>query len=71
MGTVSAISGNAITLTGKNGTTYTVDAASATVKKVSDSSVNNIAVGDTLMVSGNTSGTTITAANIVDGILGK
>ena len=69
-GTVSAINGNTITLTGKDGKTYTVDASSASVKKVADSSVSNIAVGDTLMVNGTTSGTTITAKNITDGILG-
>jgi len=70
MGTVSAVNGNTITLTGKNGTTYTIDAGSATVKKVSDSSVSNIAVGDTLQVNGSMNGTTITATNIVDGMLG-
>ncbi|MDR3643346.1 MAG: DUF5666 domain-containing protein [Candidatus Doudnabacteria bacterium] len=70
-GTVSAVSGNTITMAGKNGTTYTVNAGSATVKKVSDSSVSNIAVGDTLMVNGTTSGSTITANNIVDGVPGK
>jgi hypothetical protein len=68
-GTVSAVNGNTITLTGKNGTTYTIDSSSAKVKKVSDSSVSNIAVGDQLTVSGSTSGTTITAANIVDGMM--
>jgi hypothetical protein len=71
MGTVSAVNGSTITLTSKNGTTYTVDAGSATVKKVVDSSVSSIAVGDTLMVNGSTSGTSITANNIVDGALGK
>jgi hypothetical protein len=71
MGTVSAVNGSTITLTGKNGTTYTVNAGSATVKKVTDSSVSNIAVGDTLMVNGATSGDTITATNIVDGMLGS
>jgi len=69
MGTVSAVNGNTITLTGKNGTAYTIDASSAKVKKVSDSSVSNIAVGDTLEVSGSTSGSTITATNIVDGLM--
>jgi len=71
MGTVSAVSGNTITLTGKNGATYTVNAGSAAVKAVTDSSVGNIKVGDTLMVNGAVSGTTITATNIVDGMLGK
>jgi hypothetical protein len=71
IGTVSAVSGNTITLTGKNGTTYTVNAGSATVKKVVDSSVGSIAVGDTLMVNGTVSGNTVTAKNIVDGVIGK
>jgi hypothetical protein len=67
MGTVSSISGNTITLTGKNGTTYTIDASNSKVEKVSTVSVSNIAVGDSLMVQGTTSGTTVTAKNIVDG----
>ncbi|MFA5991669.1 MAG: DUF5666 domain-containing protein [Candidatus Doudnabacteria bacterium] len=66
-GTVSAVSGNTITLTGKNGVTYTIEAGSANVKKVSTINVSNIAVGDTLMVAGDKSGTTITAKNIMDG----
>ena len=70
-GTVASINGNTITLTGKNGTTYTVNASGSNVEKVSPSSVSNIAVGDTLQVSGTTSGGTITAKNIIDGQLGK
>ena len=69
-GSVTAVSGNTITLTGKNGATYTIDAESAKVKKVSDSDVSNIAVGDTLQVNGSTSGSTVTATNIVDGVMG-
>ncbi len=67
IGTVSAVSGNTITLTGKDGVTYKVEAGSANVKKVSTINVSNIAVGDTLMVAGDKSGTTITAKNIMDG----
>lgn len=67
IGTVSAVSGNTITLTGKDGVTYKVEAGSANVKKVSTINVSNIAVGDTLMVAGVKSGTTITAKNIMDG----
>lgn len=71
-GTVSAVSGNTITLTGKDGVTYTVEAGNASVKKVSTINVSNIAVGDTLMVAGDKSGTTITAKNIMSGeILGN
>jgi len=69
-GTVSAVNGNTITLTGKDGKTYTVDASSASVKKVVTSSVSDIAVGDTLEVSGTTTGTSITAKSITDGQIG-
>ena len=69
-GTVTAINGNTITLTGKNGTTYTIDASSASIKKVSTINVSGIAVGDTLMVNGTTSGSSITAKSIIDGMLG-
>ena len=74
MGTVSAISGNSITVTDKqSGTSYTVDATNAKVMKAATgsapttSAVSDIAVGDTVMVQGTTSGTTVTATNIMDG----
>ncbi|MFA5358394.1 MAG: DUF5666 domain-containing protein [Patescibacteria group bacterium] len=92
-GTVADISGTTITLTGKQGfgenatdVTYTVDASSSTVKKISapttDSntnvskptettiSVSDIQVGDTLMITGTVSGTTVTATAIMDGKMG-
>jgi hypothetical protein len=75
-GTVSAVSGATVTVTtkaGPNGTpaaqTYTVDASNATVSKNgSSSSVSSIAVGDTVMVQGTVSGTSVTAKTIRDGI---
>jgi len=78
MGTVSAVNGDSITLTGKNGTTYTVDASNATVTKSSPGpngvkgtsatiAVSQIQSGDTLSVSGTTSGDSITATQIRDG----
>ena len=70
VGTVSALSGNTITLTGKNGTTYTIDASTASVEKVSSSSVSSIAVGDSLTINGTVSGSSVTAKNIIDGSLG-
>lgn len=89
-GTVTAVSGNSITLTskgmmmrGKPGsttstapaptpTTYTVDASGATVtKNNAASSVSAIAVGDTLMVQGTVSGTSVTAKTIRDLPAGK
>ena len=50
--------------------TYTVDASKATVMKAgATSAVSNIAVGDTIMVMGTTSGTTVTATRIIDGFV--
>jgi hypothetical protein len=75
-GTVSAVSGNTITVNSKGfgqnptATTYTVDATNATVKKAGvASSVANIAVGDTVMVAGTVSGTSVTTTTIRDGVV--
>lgn len=80
-GTVTAISGNTITVQSKafarTGTTtttpavtYTVNAAGATVTKAgAASSISSIAVGDTVMVQGTVSGTSVTATKINDGVV--
>lgn len=70
-GTVSAINGSTITLIGDNGTTYTVDAASATVGKITTIQVGDIQVGDSLDVMGEVTGTTVTAKHIMDGVQTK
>lgn len=77
VGAVASVSGNTLTVTSKMGsngaaaTTYTVDATNATVTKSgAASSVSNIAVGDTVMVAGTVSGTTVTATSIRDGVMG-
>jgi Domain of unknown function (DUF5666) len=74
-GTVTAISGDTITLSSKGfgqnatATTYTVDATNATVMKSgAASSLSAIAVGDTLMVQGTVSGDSVTATKINDGL---
>ena len=78
-GTVSAISGTTLTVTGKaravtpgateTVVTYTVDASSSTVTKNGVSSpVSAIASGDTVMVQGTISGTNIVAKTIRDGV---
>lgn len=66
-GTVVSVSGNTITLTGKDGKTYTIDATKSTIDKISTITVGNIAAGDTLMVGGTVSGTSVTATHITDG----
>ena len=68
MGTVSALNGNTVTITNKNGTSYTVDATNAKVSKTVDIAVSGIAVGDTVGVQGTVSGTSVTAVHIMDGI---
>jgi hypothetical protein len=76
-GTVSAVSGNTITLSGRTGfasstsaTTFTIDATNAKVEKNNaTSSVSSIAIGDTLLVQGKVTGTTIAATNIRDGVM--
>ena len=68
-GTVTAVSGNTVTITGKDGKTYTVDASGAAILKTSTITVGQIAVGDTVGVHGTVSGTSVTADHIMDGIL--
>ena len=66
-GTVTAVSGNTVTVTGKNGTSYTINAGSATITKDETVAVSAIAVGDTVMANGTLSGTTLTATSLHDG----
>ena len=68
MGTVSAVSGNTLTITGDNGTTYTIDAGNATVSKIVTESVSDIQVGDRIDAQGSVSGSTVTADHIMAGI---
>lgn len=74
-GTVTAVNAPSVTITAKNGTSYTVNTSSTTkIYKVVNGTkttiqVSGITVGDTLAVSGTVSGNTITATNIVDGAL--
>lgn len=69
-GTVSAISGNTITLN-NNGTTYTVDASNAElmIVKAAGTSLSSsgITINDSLKVFGTVSGNSITATKIMDG----
>jgi hypothetical protein len=76
-GTVSAVSGNSITVSGKQGfganataATFTVDATNAKVTKNNTaSSVSAIAVGDTIMAQGTLTGTNLVATMIRDGMM--
>ncbi len=66
MGKVTAVNGSTITVTGMNGTSYTVNAGSAQVQKMVTGSLSEIVVGDTIGVHGSVSGTTVTAERIMD-----
>jgi len=76
-GTVSEVSGNTITVSGKQGfsktataTTYTVDATNATIRKNNTAgTVASILVGDTVMIQGTASGTNVVATVINDGVM--
>ena len=79
-GTVTAISGNIITISGKQGfgtnttttTVYTVDATSAKITKNNTAgTINSIIVGDTISAQGTLTGTNIVATNIHDGLRGN
>jgi hypothetical protein len=81
VGTVSAVNGTTLTVASKGfgrmatataATSYTVDASSATVaKNGATSTVSAIAAGDTVMVRGTVSGTSVTATAIFDGMPGR
>lgn len=67
-GTVTAINGTSITLTGKDGTSYTVNAGSAKIDKLTTAQIGDIHVGDTIGVQGNKDGTTVNADHIMLGM---
>lgn len=81
VGTVTAVDGTTLTVTGRvrpNATTttatvYTVDASNnvQVFKNGATSTVSSIVTGDTVMVQGTVSGTNITATVIRDGMMGK
>jgi hypothetical protein len=67
-GTVSAVSGNTITVTtAQGGVTYSVDVTNATIKKGDTTgSVSSIAVGDKVVVQGTVNGSSVTASSVID-----
>lgn len=68
MGTVSAVNGSTVTVTGMNGQSYTVEAGSAKVRRMVEGSLSDIAVGDRIGVHGTVNGTTVTATEIMDDV---
>src|SRR6185369_10907714 len=76
MGTVAAISGNTLTVTGKDNTSYSVDVSNAKFLKGSQgsapttASLADIQVGDTVGIRGTVTGTSVVATEVMDGVLG-
>ncbi len=79
-GTVTAVSGNIITVTGMKGfgatttttVTYTVDATSAKITKNNVAgTISSIVVGDKIMAQGTLTGTNLVATTIRDGVMSR
>jgi hypothetical protein len=77
-GTVASVSGDVVTVNGKQGfgtsatsTTFTVDATNATVTKNGTvGTISSIVAGDTIMAQGTLTGTNLVASTIRDGQMG-
>ncbi len=67
-GTVSAISGNQLTVTTKSNVTYSVDSTNAkfVIGNNTQAALSNVAVGDTVIVQGTINGTSVTASTVID-----
>jgi hypothetical protein len=66
-GTVSAISGNSLTVSTASNVTYTVDTSGAKFMKGSASvTVSNVVIGDKVMVQGTMNGTSVIATTVID-----
>ena len=72
-GTVTAVSGATITVTNQQtGTVYTVDSTNAKIDKNRTTiTASGIAVGDSIFVEGTTTGTSVVASAIHDGVMLK
>jgi hypothetical protein len=66
-GTVSALSGNTLTVTNKSNVTYTVDATNAKIVQGQNTiTISNIVVGDSVVVQGTVNGNSVTASSVID-----
>ena len=66
-GTISAISGNTLTLTTTSNVTYTIDATNAKILEGNSTvAIGSLAVGNKVLVQGTVSGTSVTASTVID-----
>lgn len=68
VGEVTAVNGNILTVSAKSGTSYTVNTSGAKLQKEQGVAINlsDIKVGDSVLIQGSVSGTTVTASNVFD-----
>lgn len=76
VGTVSAISGNTLTVSDNKNIVYTVDVASAKITKkfgmtTQTLTIADVKIGDKVVVNGTVAGTAVTATAVFDGANGK
>ena len=67
-GSVTAVSGNTITITNKSNITYTIDATGAKflVRGVAMPTISNVAPGDMVVAQGTVNGNAVVATSIID-----
>ena len=66
-GSVTAITGNSLTVTNASNVTYTIDVTNAKiVRNGTTTAVSAIATGDSVVVQGTVSGTSVTATSVID-----
>lgn len=66
-GSITAVSGDTLTVTNASNVTYTIDVSSATiVKDGTSTAVTNLDIGDNVIVQGAVSGTSVTASSVID-----
>jgi len=66
-GTISAISGNTLTVTNKSNVTYTVDATNAKIVQGQNTvTISSIVVGDNVIIQGTVNGNSISASSVID-----
>ncbi|MEK7588326.1 MAG: hypothetical protein AAB438_00730 [Patescibacteria group bacterium] len=66
MGKVTGVINGVITVTDRNGATFTVNAGNAKVEKMVAGTLGDVVVGDSIGVHGAVSGNTVTAVRIMD-----
>ena len=66
-GTISAISGNTLTVTNKSNVTYTVDTTNAKIVEGQNTvTISSVVVGDNVIVQGTVNGNSVTASSVID-----